>query len=414
MPRLRREIAAAVGGLPATFWWLWAGMLVNALAQFVFPFLALYLVRRGLGAAQAGLLVSLMGVGGVVSGTLGGALADRIGRRPTMAASLLASAAATAALAFLRGPAAIAAGVLVLGLVSQMFRTAAQATIADVVPPADRVRAYGLSYWAVNLGFAVSLVVGGALAQASFTALFLADAATTLLFAVLVLWKVPETRPAAAAAAARGALLLAGIGAPLRDRVFAPFLLLNLAFAVILLQFNVAAPIDMARHGIAPATYGVLMALNGAVIALTQAVAARLTGRRDPSRVLALAAVLTGVGYGLFAVVRAPLLYSVAIVIWTLGEICHTPVATAVVASLSPVEERGRYQGAYGMSWGLATFLAPAVGSVVLDRAGAPWLWGGCLALGLTAAAGQLAAAPARRARLASASASPEPRADPA
>jgi MFS family permease len=396
--RLRREIATAVRGLPATFWWLWAGILVNSLAQFVFPFLALYLVRRGFSVAGAGLLVSLMGAGAVLSGPLGGFLTDRVGRRPTLVSSLVLAAVTVAAMSVVRAPAAIAAGVAVLGVVSQMFRPAAQATVADLVPPAERARAYGLNYWAMNIGFAVSMVVGGALAEVSFTGLFLADAATTLLFAGVVFWKVPETRPPEAAAAAR-VPLAGGLGAPLRDGAFARLLALNLAFAFILLQFNVAAPIDMARHGISPAQYGMLMALNGVVIVLLQPFAARMTGGRDPSRVLALAAVLVGAGYGLFGVLHTPVLYGIAIVIWTLGEICHTPVSTALVANMAPVAERGRYQGALGMSWGLATFLAPALGSLVMDRLGPGALWGGCLGLGLLAAAGQLASAPGRRAR---------------
>ena len=33
--------------LPATYWWLFSGTLISALANFVFPFLALFLTRRG-------------------------------------------------------------------------------------------------------------------------------------------------------------------------------------------------------------------------------------------------------------------------------------------------------------------------------------------------------------------------------
>ncbi len=46
--RLARFFASHVGGLPATFWWLWSGALLSALATFVFPFLALFLTARGL------------------------------------------------------------------------------------------------------------------------------------------------------------------------------------------------------------------------------------------------------------------------------------------------------------------------------------------------------------------------------
>src|SRR5919204_318729 len=59
-----RAMLAHLGGdLPAAFWWLFAGMLVNALATFVFPFLALFLTSRGISVARAGLVVALYGGG---------------------------------------------------------------------------------------------------------------------------------------------------------------------------------------------------------------------------------------------------------------------------------------------------------------------------------------------------------------
>jgi MFS family permease len=396
---LRREVRAVAGGLPATFWWLWLGTLVSSLASFVVPFLALYLVGRGFSPAAAGLLVGLVGAGTIVAGPLGGVLADRSGRRATVLLSLFSTAAATAALAF--APGAISAAVLaaLLGLVANLYRPAAMALVADVVPSPDRPRAFGLAYWAVNLGFAVSLVLGGAIAERSFTGLFLADAATTLLFALVVLRRVPETRPPEAAGDREP--VLRGLATAGRDGVFLAFLGLHVLYASMLLQFFAAAPIDMRAHGVGPAAFGRVMAVNGLVIALLQPVAPRITARFDPGKVLAAAAVLTGAGYGLFAVFHTPLLYAAAVAILTLGEVAYSPTATALVADLSPAARRGRYQGAYAMGWGIALALGPAVGSVVLDGLGGTVLWLGCLGLGLATAAGQLAAAPARRGRLA-------------
>jgi MFS family permease len=79
-------------GLPRAFWFLWAGTFVNRLGGFVAPFLAIYLTSvRGLSVQRAGLVVSLVGLGAIASGPVGGTLADRLGRRPTLAlATLLA------------------------------------------------------------------------------------------------------------------------------------------------------------------------------------------------------------------------------------------------------------------------------------------------------------------------------------
>ncbi|HYG66555.1 MAG TPA: MFS transporter, partial [Anaeromyxobacteraceae bacterium] len=318
----------------------------------------------------------------------------------------------TGFIAVVRDPLAIRLGVFFLGLTTQMYRPAMQASVADLVPPERRARAYGLVYWAVNVGFGVSLSIGGALAAASFTNLFLGDAAAMLLFGLIVWRKVPETRPARAIADAAAGRSPGGLGARLgallddvapllRDRVLLVFLVLHFLFATVMFQFNVSVPIDMRRNGIGPQGYGLLMALNGITIAIVQPFAVRVLARFERARVMSVAAILLGTGYGLFAVVATPPWYAFAIVLWTLGEICHTPIATATVADLAPAALRGRYQGAYGMAWGLAMFVGTQTGADVLDRFGPTALWGGCLAVGVAVAVGQLAAAPARRRRLA-------------
>ena len=125
-----------------------------------------------------------------------GSFADRVGRRPTLLLALFATAGVVALLPALHSSWAIVGGVLAVGLFSHAYRPAAGATIGDIVPPEGRARAFGLLYWANNLGQAISMIVGGGLATVGFGPLFLADAATTFLFGLVVWRKVPETRPA--------------------------------------------------------------------------------------------------------------------------------------------------------------------------------------------------------------------------
>jgi MFS family permease len=382
--RLRPALDRLAGGLPATFWWLFAGMLVNALATYVFPFLALYLTSRGLSVARAGLVVSLFGGGSLVSGPVAGAFADRVGRRPTILASLVLSSALTAVVALAEAPLAVAAAALALGLVSNAFRPAAQATLADLVAPERRGHAFGLLYWANNFGGAVSLVLGGALAAHGFRELFLADAGTTLLFAAVVWGRVPETRPLARAPSPRASgagAAAAGYRAVLADRAFVGFAVLNLLFLLPFLQFMVALPVDMARHGLTPASFGRVLSVNGFLIALLQPWAAPLVRRFDPSHVLAFASALVGAGYGAYALASSAAAYAAATGVWSVGEIIAVPVAGTLVAELAPPHLRGRYQGAFSVSWGAGMLGAPAIGAAVLQRFGAVAVWAGALAI---------------------------------
>jgi MFS family permease len=395
---LTDRFRSATGGLPPAFWTLWAGMLVNRLASFVITFLALYLVReRGFTADEAGRVVALYGLGLLLAGPVGGALADRVGRRRTMLLGLVSGGLCVAALGFVRQPAALTALAFLAALCGDTYRPAAQAAIADVVVPADRARAYGLVYWAVNLGWAVSLSVAGFVAERSMLALFLADAATSLAFAGIVASRFQETRPARHAPAPVVAGLLRVFG----DRAFVAFLGLHLVVLVVFTQFQLAVPLDWAAHGVGPMAFSMLMALNGLGVVVLQPLLAPRLARHDGARVLALSALLIGLGYGLNAFGGSVAAYAAGVALFTVGEVIGFPVASAIVADLAPAELRGRYQGAFSMAWGLAFTLSPLLGGEALHRLGGRALWLGCLATASLAALGHLAAGPARRRALA-------------
>jgi MFS family permease len=165
-------------------------------------------------------------------------------------------------------------------------------------------------------------------------------------------------------------------------------------------QSSTTFPLDMSAHGVSKATFGVILGLNGVLIVLLQPVLGPLLVRRDRSKTLAAGALLVGLGFGLNAIASVAPLYALGVVVWTVGEIGVLPVASSVVADLAPRELRGRYQGAFGLAFGVATFLAPPLGTVILQRFGSAALWAGCLTLGGAVAVGHLLLGPAlRRAR---------------
>lgn len=194
--RTGRAVRETVSGLPPAFWWLWTSTLVNRLGGFVATFMALYLtLDRGYSATYAGLVAALHGLGGVLSSLGAGVMTDRLGRRPTLLVAQASTAVTVALLGFVRDPVAIAGVAFLVGMASNASRPAVQAMMADIVRPEDRIRAFSLNYWAINLGFAVSTTAAGFIAEHSYAAGFLLEAVMTMACAIVVFVKLPESKP---------------------------------------------------------------------------------------------------------------------------------------------------------------------------------------------------------------------------
>lgn len=387
---LRRAARESVSGLPREFWWLWTSTLINRLGAFVATFMTLYLTHeRGYSASYAGLVVSLHGLGGVISSLGAGVLTDRLGRRPTMMIAQTATAFSVALLGFMTDPAAIVAVAFLVGMASNASRPAVQAMMADIVKPEDRMRAFSLNYWAINLGFAVSSAGAGFVAQHSYLAGFLGEAALTLTCAVLVFLKLPESRPERAGTAkARGPEPEIGLGTVFRDGRFMGVVGLSFLISLIFQQGYVGLPVAMGADGFSSADFGLAIAVNGVLIVALQIPVTRAIEHRDPRRLLIVSSLLAGYGFGLTAFAGSVGVYALTICVWTLAEIVNSPTQTGLVVRLSPVHGRGRYQGVYTMSWSVAALVAPLLSGFVIDRFGADWLWGACAVLGSVGAGG--------------------------
>lgn len=373
-----------IEGLPRGYWLLWVGTLINRLGGFVVPFLTLYLTgQRGVAVSQAALVVSLLGAGSFISQLTGGELTDRLGRRPMMLASFFITPVFMLLLGLARSLWLIAACTFLLGFFTDLYRPAVSAAVADLVEPQARTRGYGYIYWAINLGAAIAPVAAGFLADYSYLALFIADAATTLIFGLLVFVGFRETRPAEAAHHAAHA----GLRERYRQLGRAPVLLLfafiTLFFGMVYTQGYVALPLDMASHGLGPSQYGLALAVNGFLIILTTIPVSNMAARWPRFPTMAMAAVFLGLGFGFTALASTLPLFMLSVAIWTLGEIAGTSVAPTIIADLSPVELRGLYQGIFGASWGLAFFIGPLLGGWVYQKFGPNVLWAASLAIGL-------------------------------
>src|SRR2546430_2277035 len=244
-------------------------------------------------------------------------------------------------------------------------------------------------------GLVVSLLgVGAVLAGRTWLGLFAGDAVTTILFAGLVLFRVPESRPAPGS---EGRAL--GWTNLLGDRPFLALLATHFTFMIVFLQFQFALPLAVVRSGFGTQEYGRLMALNCAAVFVTQPFTSRWLRSIDRGTLLAIASVCFGLGFGAYSLsFNMPQFYA-ATLLWTAGDVLGLPLVSAVVASMSPVDLRGRYQGAQMLAQALSMTAAPLVAGAVIDAFGLRTLWAGCIVVGFAAAAAHALLGAARRRR---------------
>ena len=375
------SLVLSLRALPPTAWILFFGMFLNKFGAFVVPFLALYLTRTGYTLADAGFAIGAYGIGNFAASLLGGHLADTFGRRKTILLSTFSGAAAMLLLSQAHSLPLIIGLAALTGLASELYRPACSALLTDLVAPEQRVTAFAAYRMAFNAGWAFGPATAGFLAARGFFWLFVGDAATTVLFGLVVLLALPrDSGPVRRDVDWREAL-----GVIRHDRRFHQALLAALAIAFVFLQMTSSFGVQVTHLGFSAATYGALISLNGAMVVLCELPLTTITRRFPARRVLATGYVLIGAGFALTAFAHTVPGLVACIITFTLGEMTAMPVASAYISNLAPAHMRGRYVGVFGLSWALALIIAPALGLRMLAH-NATLLWLGCGGLGLLAA----------------------------
>jgi MFS family permease len=361
----------ALRSLPARVWIVSLGILVNRVGNFLPVFIVLYLTGRGYSAGAAGFVLGVSGLGNVLGNAVGGTLADRLGRRWTIVVSAVPTAGLTAAVPYLGSFAVIVAVVGLIGVTSQIYRPAAAAVLLDsVTTNQERLAAFGVFRFAMNVGAALGGVIGGLLASTSYKELFLGNAAACLLFGAVVavlLRDAPRAEAAKADETSAG-----GYRQALADRRLTRFLLMTLVGEFVYIQSTVGLPLHVTEVGLTARDFGLLIGLNGLLVLALELPLTGLVARYRAEYVLAVGNLFIGLGLALTGLATGMPLLAVTVLLWTFGEMATSSVAAAYLGSLAPPRLVGRYQGLYGVAYTIGTGAGPLLGGAAY--AVRPWL----------------------------------------
>ena len=398
-----RDLPKAIGAL-------FAVRLIVAAGNFVFPFLTLILTTRlGWPPAKAGVFLTLMQVAALPGLLLGGRLSDVFGRKKIIIVCQ-ATAAGLFFACLLTGfkpilPFFIAGASAALS----MTWPVTNALVADLVSPEKRKSAYSLLYWGNNLGFSIGPLAAGFLLHRAPGLMFIGNVSALCLSIFIVTRFVPETRAAERArdplsengtdlknregphkdssgeASFRGSLW-----SVLRERpTIIVFSVLVALMNVVYSQQGFSLPLFLnGRMGEKGAElFGAAMTANGLTVVLSTLLMSRLTARTPVLVIMAAAAALYGVGFGLLILPTGFFLVMLSTIVWTWGEILAATNINVYIASKTPMSHRGRVNSFVSIVTNIGSLSGPLLAGVLIRGGGIDSVWPAAIFVGLASAA---------------------------
>lgn len=367
---------------PRPFWVLVSSQFIDRLGStLIMPFFSLYITQRfNVGMTQAGVLLAIFSVSGLVGSMLGGALSDRFGRRGVMLFGLIISAFSSISMGLVDELVIFYLLAAFVGILSDVGGPARQAMLADILPEKQRAEGFGIMRVVGNLAWIIGPTIGGFLAARSYLLLFILDAISSTIVAFIVYRLIPETKPETDQEGDTANLFdtIRGYGQVASDKSFLQFVLASMIMLLVYIQMYSTLSVYLRDvHGVTTQAFGALLSMNAATVVLLQFWITRRITPRPPLLMMALGSSFYLIGFVAYGVVSSYLLFVIAMLFITVGEMIVMPVSQALAARFAPEDKRGRYMAFFGLSWAIPSMFGPWLAGRVMDTTDPRWVWFG-------------------------------------
>jgi MFS family permease len=365
---------------PRLFWVVVVVSFIDRIGgTLLFPFFALYITQKfNVGMTQAGILLGMSSLFGLIGSTVGGALTDKLGRKQLILFGLVFSAVSTMAFGLVTEINILYPLMMVVGLLSNVAHPAHDAMIADILPEKQRQEGFGILRVIGNLAWIIGPTIGGFLANINFFYLFVVDAVISCLVAAIVFRTIPETKPEPHAHEQSETFLQSVLGyrVALRDLAYMAFVIASMLMLVVYQQMYGTLSVYLRdNHGTNPSGYGFLMTTSAITVVLFQFSVSRFIKHRPPFLMMAIGTIFYMIGFTLFGVVTTYVLFALNIIIITIGEMIIMPTSQAIAANFAPEKMRGRYMAIFGLTWAVPSTVGPGAAGFILDNYNPNLLW---------------------------------------
>jgi MFS family permease len=379
------------------FWLLMVASFVDMLGgSLIFPFFSLYLTQEfDVGMTEVGTMFLVWALtSGIIGNTVGGALADKLGRKVNIIFGLIASALSALMMVLINEIVVFFIVIGVIGIFEDIGGPARQAMVADLVPEELRGEAYGIFRIVFNLAAAIAPAIGGFMATRSFEMLFFADVILSIAVAVFVFYFLPETKPESKEASKKENSLIQtfkGYKIIFKDKLYMAFLLATSFSTLMYFNMNSSMSVYLVNHrGITPEQFGYILSLNAGMVVFLQIFFTRITAKWKSMLAIAFGNLLYVIGFTMYGIYDSYVMFIIAMAIITIGEMIYSPKEQMIAANIAPEDMRGRYMAVHSFSWIIPIAFGPLGAGLIMDNFDPRFVWFAAGLVGMIATLGYL------------------------
>jgi MFS family permease len=286
--------------------------------------------------------------------------------------------------------------IISLGFGAGTFKPIISATIAHVTPEEKRNFGYSIYYWIINLGACIMpLSIGILIPKAAYNLAFYVSATMICInIAVsLMLFKNPKenAKDKTVAQALSGMLLV------LKDKNFTLLLLIYSGFWFMYSMNHSFLPIYMKDFKVMPDWFEapMLAAVNPGTIITLGPFLGKLSEGKHSLNVMITGISIFVLGFAIVGLFISPILFTLGIVIYSIGEFIAHPNYISYVSKLAPKDKVGIYMGYAFLPIGIGQTLGSLAGGFLYsgfaENMGRPKLfWAVIIGIGLLTLSGLL------------------------
>lgn len=331
-------------GLTKDVWLLSLMMLINRCGTMVIIFMTIYLTEDlQWTLTQAGIAMSVFGLGSALGSYLGGWFTDRVGYYPTMFWSLFIGGLSFLVLMVMKDFYYYCFTVFFVSTINDAFRPAALASISAYGKPENHNRSLSLIRLAINLGFGLGIGAGGLISEhLGFDYLFVIDTVTCILAAFFL--KMVLKNKKEKVSVQEEELKLAPEGSAYRDKLYLFFAFCIVLMVITFSQLWNTIPVYFTDSlNISKDHYGWIMMVNGLLIFfLEMPLVYVLENRYSKISLIIIGTILITLGFFIYNLTDFwQLAIGISIFAVSVGEMLALPFSNAFALSRSKPGRRG-------------------------------------------------------------------------